>query len=90
MTISILVGGLVFAASWLDATLAGGWTAARLGKALFYSMNTTAVAFWIILVLYYFTTIRLGPAALDWERRLRLAEEIFQREAARGRGSWWM
>jgi hypothetical protein len=67
-----------------------GWTADLLKKAFFHSFNTTAVAFWIVFGLRYFIIVRLSPAALDWERRLQLADEIFRREKALGRGSWWM
>ena len=48
------------------------------------------MVFWIVFLLNYFTKVRLSPAALAWESNLQRAEEIFKREKALGRGSWWM
>ena len=89
---SALLGGLVFGFHWVHAVvLHFGRTTPWLWNALFYSSNTTAVAFWVVFLLYYsFISGTLTPAELEWERNLQRAEEIFRREKAAGRGSWWM
>jgi len=91
MTVSGLVGGIVLGGDVLSGPIGSvGVTFALLSRAAFHAVNVTAVAFWIVLLLLYFTQVRLSPAELDWERRMLLAEEMFRREKALGRGSWWM
>ena len=69
-----------------------------LRQAIRTGLNVTAAAFWIVFPIVYVLSLPAedrSPAALDWERRLRLAEEIFKREAARKRENaslspaWW-
>ena len=56
---------------------------------LMTGLNTTAVAFWILFPLLYWILVPKSEAALAWEENLRKADELFKREAAAGRGSWW-
>lgn len=88
--VSAFLGLLVFGANWFASAIPIGRPHAWLEDALFYSANTTAAAFWFVFLPSFFIKVRLSPAALDWERRLRLADEIFRREKDLGRGSWWM
>jgi hypothetical protein len=58
--------------------------------AIFEGVNVAAVSFWIvfaILFAVYVPNYFQSEAAIDWERRMNLAEEIFEREAKRRRGS---
>jgi hypothetical protein len=51
-------------------------------------LNTVAVTFWIVFPVAFLIHVPnyfRSAAALDWERRLRLAEEIFKRDAERRR-----
>ena len=91
MGISAGLGTLVFAVETIDLfAINQPWTGPKIQKAFILALNTTAVAFWIIFGLAYVTKVRLSRAAIDWERRLKLAEEVFRREKALGRGSWWI
>jgi len=91
MGISAGLGTFVFAVETIDLfAIDQPWTRPQIQKAFILAVNTTAVAFWIVFGLAYVTKVRLSRAALDWERRLHLAEEIFRREKAHGRGSWWV
>ena len=91
MGISAGLGVFVFAVETIDLfAIDQPWTLPLIRKSLIQALNTTAVAFWIIFGLAYVTKVRLSRAALDWERRMHRAEEIFRREKALGRGSWWI
>ena len=67
-----------------------GGRVAWIENAIYYSANTTAVAFWVVFLPSYVLKVALTPAELAWERNLQRAEEIFKREKAAGRGSRWM
>jgi hypothetical protein len=61
-----------------------------ISTAVFKGVNIAAIAFWIIFPILYCIHVPdyyQSPAALDWERRMKLAEEIFAREAKRRRRS---
>jgi hypothetical protein len=91
MGISLWLGAMVFAVETVDLfAIDQPWTRPLLWKKFILALNTTAVAFWIVFGLAYLTKVRLSRAALDWDRRMKLAQEIFKREKALGRGSWWM
>ena len=52
-------------------------------------LNTMAIAFWMTFPILYWILVPKSRAALVWEENLRKADELFKREAAAGRGSWW-
>ena len=47
--------------------------------ALISGMNTVAITFWIVFPILFITTAFKTAADLDMDRRLRLAEELFER-----------
>ncbi len=54
-----------------------------LGDALFLGGNAAAIVFWVAFILMFVTQVYRTDAMLDMDRRVRKAEELFQRGGPR-------
>ena len=92
MTFSLSLGIFGFITPMVGLTMRRPFPSmeALLQAMLSRGLNTAAVTFWIAFPILYCIRVPKSTAALDWDRRMKMAEEIFKRERALGRGSWWM
>jgi hypothetical protein len=91
MLIAVLFGFIGFISAFVGFTMRAPRSIDDLVRdGIHTGLNTVAVTFWIAFPILYLIRVPKSAAALDWDRRLAVAEEVFKREKAQGRGSRWM
>lgn len=87
MFVAVLFGSPVYLAGCIGSTLAPQPASALHRRAIRASCNTAAVVFWMLFPVLFILRVYKTAAVLDFERRVRFAEDLFRRGQSLARDS---